>query len=92
MSNDSDDREFEIVVWGATGYTGKLVAAYLASAPFAAGLRWAIAGRDQSKLEAVRAELKLAPEIGLVLADAGDPTSLDAMCRRTHLISLAAKP
>ncbi len=43
------DRAHDIVVWGATGFTGKLVAEYIAkNAP--AGLRWAIGGRDAAKL------------------------------------------
>ena len=52
----SHDREFDIVLFGATGFTGALTAEYLArSAP--AGLRWALAGRSAAKLENVRAGL-----------------------------------
>ena len=61
-----ENRRFDIVVWGATGFTGKLVAEYLAQrdqqrspdAP-AAPLTWALAGRSREKLEAVRASLAL---------------------------------
>ena len=57
------DREFEIIVYGATGFTGELTAAYLARhAPD--GLRWALAGRNQEKLEAVRDALtEIDPEL-----------------------------
>jgi short subunit dehydrogenase-like uncharacterized protein len=49
-------REFDLVVYGATGFTGRLVAAYLArTAP--AGVRWALGGRDRRRLEALREEL-----------------------------------
>ena len=49
-------REYELVVFGATGFTGGLTAQYLARhGP--ADLRWAIAGRSQEKLEALKAEL-----------------------------------
>ena len=52
----SDDRAFDIVLFGATGFTGGLTADYLAAhAP--AGLRWAVAGRNADKLEAVRRRL-----------------------------------
>ena len=48
------DSEFDIVVWGATGFTGRLVAEKLASRfGSGEGLRWAIAGRNQAKLEAL---------------------------------------
>ena len=51
------DRQFEIVLYGASGFTGKLVAEYLASEH--QDLRWAIAGRNTQKLEQVRRELNL---------------------------------
>ena len=51
MSN----REFDIIVWGATGFTGQLVVEYLAETYGVDGeLRWAIAGRNRNKLESVR--------------------------------------
>jgi saccharopine dehydrogenase (NAD+, L-glutamate forming) len=43
-------RDFDIVLWGASGFTGSLVAEYLATVP---GLRWAIAGRNPAKLAGV---------------------------------------
>ena len=52
------EREFEIVVWGATGFTGKLVAEFLLEQYGASGeLCWALGGRNREKLEAVRADL-----------------------------------
>ena len=65
------DRDFDIVVYGATGYTGRLVADYLArvskgdDAP-----RWAIAGRSVDKLRQVRDEIGAPGDLTLVLADA----------------------
>ena len=54
----SIERELGIIVYGATGYTGKLVAEYLFKQYGIDGdVRWAIAGRSQQKLEAVRDEL-----------------------------------
>ena len=52
------DSEFDIVVWGATGFTGRLTAEKLAGRIGNRGdLRWAIGGRNQSKLESVRSQL-----------------------------------
>ena len=51
-------REFEVIVWGATGYTGRLVAAHLLKTYGAAGdLKWAMAGRSAGKLAEVKAEI-----------------------------------
>ena len=65
----SSTPEFDIIVYGATGYTGRLVAEYL-SQEYAddSGLRWAMAGRSQSKLEAVRDEINAPADTPLVVA------------------------
>ena len=63
------DRRFEIVLYGATGFTGKLVAEYLAEAH--PDLKWAIAGRSQQKLDEVRQVLNL-PELPMITADSAD--------------------
>ena len=70
------DRQFEIVLYGASGFTGKLVAEYLASEH--KDLRWAIAGRNSQKLEQVRRELNL-PELPILIADSAKPDSLSAI-------------
>ena len=84
-------REFEIVLWGATGFTGRLVADYLATAPTAEGLRWAIAGRSESKLEAIKRELGL-ESLGLIVANAYDPPSLKAMTARATVVCTTVGP
>ena len=58
------DREFDLVVFGATGFTGRLVAEYLHLSG-AAGARWAIAGRNLDKLARVRDALHLPPSVAL---------------------------
>ncbi len=84
------DRDLDIVLLGATGFTGKLTAAYLArSAP--PGLRWALAGRNQGKLEAVRAELGL-PDLELLRADSDDPASLSDVAARTRVVITTVGP
>lgn len=85
--------EFDIIVYGATGYTGRLVAEYLAQRYGVGGqVKWAMAGRSQAKLEQVRAELSLPAETPLVVADADDPASLEAMVRRAKAIITTVGP
>ncbi|GAC1573811.1 MAG: saccharopine dehydrogenase NADP-binding domain-containing protein [Candidatus Dormibacteria bacterium] len=91
---DRSSREFEIVVYGATGFTGALTAEYLArNVP---GLRWALAGRNRSKLEAVRNRLAAIDsalgELALIEADADRPESLAAMAARTQVVITAVGP
>ena len=83
------DREFDIIVYGATGYTGRLVAEYLTGKT---GLKWAMAGRSPSKLEQVRNEIGAPAETPLVVADASNPASLDAMVKRARVILTTVGP
>ncbi|TMJ78937.1 MAG: saccharopine dehydrogenase, partial [Alphaproteobacteria bacterium] len=68
--------KFDIVVYGATGFTGRLVAEYLAAhytgndAP-----KWAMAGRSKEKLASVRDAIGASPDTPLIVADASDPAS-----------------
>ncbi|NYD43345.1 saccharopine dehydrogenase family protein [Nocardioides panaciterrulae] len=89
------DREFDVVLFGATGFTGQLTAAYLARhAP--AGLRWALAGRNQEKLAAVRLRLAaIDPELGrleLLRADVSDPGSLADVAARARVVITTVGP
>ena len=69
-------KEFDIIVWGASGFTGRLVAAYLFKQYGTQGdLKWAMAGRNQEKLTAVRAEVADS-SVPIVLADSDDEASL----------------
>lgn len=85
--------EFDLIVYGATGYTGRLVAEYLGQRYGVGGaVSWAMAGRSRAKLEAVRDELALPAETPLVVADADDAASLDAMVRRAKSIVTTVGP
>jgi short subunit dehydrogenase-like uncharacterized protein len=78
-------REFDIVLYGATGFVGKLTADYLARA--GGDARIALAGRSQDKLLAVRETLGEAAQTWpLIAADASDPSSLNAMAARTQVV------
>ncbi|MDQ6686262.1 MAG: saccharopine dehydrogenase NADP-binding domain-containing protein [Actinomycetota bacterium] len=89
------DREFDIVLFGATGFTGELTAAYLAEhAP--TGCRWAMAGRNLAKLEAVRAKLgsthpQLA-DLALLSADVTDRQSLARVAESARVVISTVGP
>ncbi|MEM7690334.1 MAG: saccharopine dehydrogenase NADP-binding domain-containing protein [Pseudomonadota bacterium] len=93
------DTEFDIIVFGATGYTGRLVAEYLsnhygsADAPKKDGApRWAMAGRSQDKLEEVRDLIGAPADTPLVVADADDAVDLEKMCARTKVVLTTVGP
>lgn len=83
------DRAYDIVLFGATGFTGRLTAEYLAAhAP--AGLRWALAGRDGDRLRALRD--RLGRPIDVVTADAGDERALRDLAASTRLVATTVGP
>jgi len=85
----SEQREFDIIVYGATGYTGRLVAEYLTRK---SGLKWAMAGRSAGKLTEVRDLIGAPADTPFVIADAADPASLDAMTKRTKVVLTTVGP
>ena len=85
--------EFDIIVYGASGFTGRLVAEYLARAYGVGGeVKWAMAGRSADKLAAVRDEIGAPKDTPLVVADADDPASLKAMAERAKAIITTVGP
>jgi len=83
-------REFDLVIYGATGFTGRLVAEYLAAS--SGGLNWAMAGRSMSRLEAVRDEIGAPDDHPLITADSNDPDSLAAMAQRAKAVISTVGP
>ncbi|MBX7532742.1 saccharopine dehydrogenase NADP-binding domain-containing protein [Qipengyuania sp. 1XM1-15A] len=88
------DREFDIIVYGATGYTGRLVAEHFVReyGSAADGPKWAMAGRSEDKLTAVRDEIGAPSNTPMIVADASDPASLEAMCKRTKVVLTTVGP
>ena len=86
------DREHDLVVLGATGFAGRLLAAYLArEAP--AGMRLALAGRSRDRLEKVRSDLPTsAREWPLVVCDATDPVQVAELARSTRVVVTTVGP
>lgn len=83
-------RELDLVLLGATGFTGALVADELGRRLVGSDLRWGIAGRDIGALERLRDRLPVGPVV--VRADVTDPASLRAMAARTRVLATTVGP
>ena len=95
MADATSDRDFDIVLFGATGFTGALTAEYLAAhAP--ARMRWALAGRNQTKLEKVRDQLAAIDpalaELELLIADTNDAASIADVAARARVVITTVGP
>ncbi|MGI9592776.1 MAG: saccharopine dehydrogenase family protein, partial [Myxococcota bacterium] len=84
----------DVIVWGATGFTGRLVAEYLLSQYGLGGeLAWAMGGRSQDKLEEVRRELGPGGDaVPMVVGDGDDEASLAALAQRTRVVCTTVGP
>jgi short subunit dehydrogenase-like uncharacterized protein len=84
-----DSRDLDVVLFGASGFTGSLTAEYLAvhGPP---DLRWAIAGRNAGRLEKVRAQV--GADVEMVIADSGDPAALADLAARTKVVISTVGP
>jgi len=89
----NSSKKFDIVVYGATGFTGRLVAEYLAAHYNNDGnLKWAMAGRSLDKLKSVRDAIGAPADTPLVVADADDAVSLKAMIDDTRSVITTVGP
>lgn len=84
--------QFDVVVYGASGFTGRLVAEYFASHYPGNDLKWAMAGRSLDKLAAVRDEIGASKETPLIEADASDAQSLKALVSQTRSVLTTVGP
>ena len=85
-------RDYDVVVWGATGFTGVLVCEYLLERYGAEGeLRWAVAARNPDKLAALKSRLGAAA-LPTLIADSHDPASLEAMAASTRVVLTTVGP
>ncbi|HEY8088661.1 MAG TPA: saccharopine dehydrogenase NADP-binding domain-containing protein [Polyangiaceae bacterium] len=97
MHDPGSSRRFDVLLWGATGFTGQLVAETLVRR-YGVGqsLRWAIGGRSREKLERVREALSAidprARELAVVVGDSGDRASLDPLARDAHVVCSTVGP
>lgn len=89
----AESKEYDIIVYGASGFTGRLVAEYMAQQyPDGSGVRWAMAGRNAEKLAQVRDKIGAPADTPLVTADADDPASIDAMVGSAKVIATTVGP
>ena len=87
------EREFDVIVYGASGYTGKLVAAYIEKEyGNNDSLKWALAGRNKDKLLNIRRELNLNSSLAILEVDSNDQASLDVMTSSAKCILTTVGP
>jgi len=93
-TKSEDSREFDIIVQGASGFTGTLVAEYLLRTYGVGGdLRWAIAGRNEKKLQQVRDSLgDAASKLEIIVADSFDDDALLSLASRTRVVLTTVGP
>jgi short subunit dehydrogenase-like uncharacterized protein len=85
------EREYDVVLYGASGFTGKQTVQYFARHASSDQVRWAIAGRSRQKLEAIKAQIG-AVNIDVLEADSQDQQAVDAMVSRTRVVLNTAGP
>src|SRR6185295_11200210 len=87
----TDAREFDVIVYGASGFTGRLVAEYM-QRTYGAGsnVTWAMAGRDTAKLNGIKAEI--GANVPVIAANARDPASLEALAKRAKVVLTTVGP
>ena len=93
----TQDRDFDLVLWGATGFTGRLTAEYLLRTYGTDTFRWALGGRSGSKLDLVRQGIARdtgvdSTGLEIVLGDAGDAASMAALAGRTCVVCTTVGP
>ena len=91
MSMTKADREFDIIVYGASGFTGRLVAEYMQQ-QYGRSVNWAMAGRSAEKLAQVRDEMGIDAATPLVTANADSADDMAAMVARTKVIITTVGP
>jgi len=93
-NNNRNHRRYDLVVWGASGFTGRLVTEYLVGRYGTGGeLRWAIAGRDQAKLETVCSELGLGNnDLPIIISDSFDSEAIHRLASDTKVVLSTVGP
>jgi len=87
----ASDRDFDVIIYGATGFTGRLIAEYLNN-QYGNTVNWAMAGRSQDKLETVRGEMGISEDIPLIVANSDNQASLESMAARTKSVCTTVGP
>lgn len=85
------NHDFDIIVYGATSFVGQILTRYMHEQFSDGSIKWAIAGRSQSKLDALSKEIGLS-DVEMLIADAGDEAALTALCARTKVVISTVGP
>ena len=93
-TGNMQERQYDLVVFGATGFVGKIVCAHLANhLAEHNGVTWAIAGRSQQKLEQLKSSLgSQSDQVPMLTADVTDSASLKALCLQTRVVISTVGP
>ena len=84
-------KQFDIIIWGATSFTGKLVVEYLFKKFASTKIKWAIAGRNKEKLENIRSKVA-DKNIPIFIADSFDEKSLSVIVKKSKVICSTVGP
>ncbi len=84
-------REYDVIVWGATGFTGELVSEFMADHYGSGNLTWCLAGRNRSKLDELKDEID-AEDIDVLIADSHDMESLEALVQKGRVVLTTVGP
>ena len=84
-------KNFDVIIWGATSFTGKLVCEYIFSNYKTNEIKWAMAGRDKKKLEDVRSEIA-DTSVPILLADSFDENTLSDLVKQTKVMCSTVGP
>ena len=82
------EKDFDIIIYGATGFTGKLCVKYLSEN--AGNIKWGIAGRNKKKLQKILTDLSI--DVSIFIADSDDDEALDKITDKTKVILTTAGP
>jgi short subunit dehydrogenase-like uncharacterized protein len=87
------DKSLDVVIYGATGFTGKLVVEYMQeNYGNDESVSWAIAGRSEEKLKAVSEDLKVGSNVPHLLVDSNDTDSIESMVKQTKCVLTTVGP
>ena len=84
-------KQFDIIIWGASSFTGKLVTEYIFNKYGSSKIKWAIAGRNLDKLEKVRSQVA-DEDIPIFIADSFDEDSLSKFVKKTKVVCSTVGP
>ena len=88
----NDVKNFDFVIYGATGFTGKLVVEYALKQYLNNDISWAIAGRNLKKLEDLKTKLNIPNKIGIIEVDSDDQSSIDNLVQQTRCVLTTVGP